>query len=178
MKKLLFLLICLPFLSFSQESSRIPFIDGKVQFDTVMVVKGMTAKEMYINFKLIISDLYVSGKAATDVSDDNALFLVVKGNLLFQHIHSLGMNYDVTLDHSLRFQFKDERMKICFSNLVLNYPGGVVVPYECVMNDCKGVMKYNEKMRQNTNELLINAWTDLLRTISVKLKKATTDDNW
>ncbi|HAH24957.1 MAG TPA: hypothetical protein DCL77_14585 [Prolixibacteraceae bacterium] len=177
MKKLLILFAFLPILSIAQELPTVPLVDGRVQFENVLEIKGKSAKELYSDVKLMISEIYNSGKGVIDASDDEALFIVVKGSLLFSRARALGTNYDVILDHSLKFQFKDERIKICFSNLILDYPGGVIVPMECVLNDCKGVMKYNEKMRRNTLPTLIKTWDDLLKNISEKLKKTSTD-NW
>lgn len=170
MKKLLLLILLIPLFSGAQNATPVPFVDGKVQFETVLEVKNKTAKSLYSDVKLMISEIYKSGKAVIDASDDEGLFIVVKGNTRYPLTDFLGTVY-VTLDHSIKFQFKDERMKIVFSNLVVN-----TIPFECIAEECKGY-KFNKKIRQQHIDQVIGIWDGLQKTILDKLEKSK-NDNW
>jgi len=170
MKKLLLLLFIIPVFAFPQEFKKVPFVDGKVQFDTVLVVNGKSAKELYSDVKLMISEIYNSGKAAIDVADSEGLFIVVKGNTKYPLTDFLGTIY-VNLDHSLKFQFKDGRMKTTMTDLVVS-----TVPFERIAIETKG-FKIPAKIRQQHLTHVIDFWGQLNKTITDKLIKSDSD-NW
>lgn len=170
MKKLLFLIALIPIFTFAQDKIKIPFVDGRVQFDTVLVIKNKSAKELYASTKLIISELYKSGKAAIDIADSEGLFITVKGVTKYPLTDFLGTLY-VNLDHSIKFQFKDGRMKVTMNDLVVS-----TVPFEKIAVESKGY-RYSEKIRQQHNTHVIEFWNQLNQTITDKLKN-TEGENW
>lgn len=170
MKKLLLLLALLPINLIAQELLEIPFVDGKVQFETVLEIKDKTAKELYADVTLLISDIYKSGKAVTDVADDEALFIVVKGITYYPLKDWLGTVQE-KLEHTIKFQFKDERIKITFTNLVV-----YSIPFECIAAECKGY-KFSPNIRKEHTKQVFLIWDDLQKTIIGKLAN-TDNDNW
>lgn len=163
------MILLLPMFVHSQDFQKVPFVDGKVEFDTVIQVKEMSAKELYSRVKLIISEMYNSGKAVIDVSDEG-MFIVVKGITKYPLSDFLGTLY-VNLDHSLKFQFKDERVKITLNNLVVS-----TVPFESIAIETKGY-KFSPKIRQQHIAHVIEFWDMIQQTIISKTAKANTD-NW
>lgn len=170
MKALFSLFILLSLVGSSQDKVKIPFVDGKVQFDTILVVENKTAKDLYSSAKLIISELYNSGKSAIDVAESEGMYITVKGNTRYPLTDFLGTVH-VNLDHSLKFQFKDGRIKITMSNLVVS-----TVPFEKIAVETKGY-KYSDKIRQQHIVHVNEFWSNLNQTITEKLKTSESD-NW
>lgn len=171
MKKLLFVLLC--FLSVNLDAQnpidKIPFIDGKIEFDTIVPVKGKTADQLYSDTKLLISDLYRSGKAAIDVADKDGRFIVVKGMTTYPLKDFLG-TINQKLNHTLTFQFKDGKMKITLTNL-----SDFDIPVECIIRETKGY-RYSPKLREKHAAGVLSVWNELVADITHKLKSEKQDD--
>ena len=170
MKKLLFaLIVIIPLLSIGQNDSIIPFVDGKIKFEKIIDIPGKTAKQLYSDAKLMIADIYRSGKAVVDVADNEALFIVVKGIAQYPLNDGFG-TIQQKLEHTLKLQFKDEKIKITFTDLVVYR-----VNAECIVEPCKG-LRYSQKVRELHKKGILSVWDDLQMTIGNQLKTKT--DNW
>ncbi|WP_299576671.1 DUF4468 domain-containing protein [uncultured Sunxiuqinia sp.] len=167
---LLAVMVVLPFLVKAQSPiDNIPFVDGEVKFETILNVEGSSAESLYADTKLIISDIYKSGKAAIDVSDDDALFIVVKGITYYPFKDWLG-TVAQKLDHTLKFQFKDGRMKVTLFDLEIN-----TIPIECVIRECKGY-RFNKRMRETHAREILKTWENMQSQLISGLEKD--QDDW
>lgn len=120
MKRLLALLLIIPFVSSSQNEMDIDTL--KFNFSEVVQADTMNAKTLYSNAKLFIANAFVSAKDVTQLVDDNSNTLVVKG-LFILPLKDLpyGFSYmkDFTTTFKLQIQAKDNKYKYTLSDLVV-----------------------------------------------------------
>ena len=171
MKKILLTLFAItPIVLFAQNPiEKIPFNDSKIEFEKILEVDGKTANELYSQTKLIITELYKSGKSVIDSYDDDALNIVVKGITYYPLKDWLG-TINQKLEHTLIFQFKDGRVRIRFTDLIVS-----TVPAENIIKDYRK-NKYSNKIREAHAQGILNAWNDIIETLESKYQKNT--DAW
>lgn len=170
MKKLILLLLFIPFLSASQTAiDKIPFVEDIIKFDSIIDINETAANVLYSRTKLIISELYQSGKSAIDTDDANALNIVVKGMTTYPLKDWMG-TIDQKIEYTIIFQFKDNKVRIQFTDLVV-----FSVKAECIIRECKG-LKYSQKVRQAHAEGIINVWNEIKNSYITKIK--IDQNNW
>ncbi len=156
------------FFSFSQKDS-IPFVDGKIQFEKIISIENKTAGELYSQAKLIMSNLYQSGKAAMDSYDDDALYIATKGISYYPLKDWLG-SIEQKLEHTLILQFKDGRVRITFTNLIVS-----TIPAENILGNAKR-NPYGKKIKQSHAQGILNTWNEIESILKSEFNKKT--DDW
>lgn len=170
MKKLLLILwVVMPLFCYSQNYlDSIPFEDDIITFTKIIEFENFSSNQLYNKTKLLISDIYKSGKAVIDIENPNSS-IVVKGISYYPLKDWLG-TVQQKMEHTLKFEFKDEKIRLTYTNLIVS-----TVPAECLIHTCKG-LKYPKKVRIEHAKGIFNSWTEIQNIITTEIKKE--NDDW
>ncbi|MBV9989374.1 MAG: DUF4468 domain-containing protein [Chitinophagaceae bacterium] len=148
MKKVLFGLLCLPYLCLAQgndpetilrqkeeaekirkakevDENRFKFprdSSGQIKYVEVVPVDNASAKDLYSRAKLFIADTYKSGKTVTQLNDDESKTIVVKPAASVTYNEPLGIvRRQGYIDYQLKIECKDNRYRYTIDGLTFKF---------------------------------------------------------
>lgn len=149
-----------------------------VDFTEVVKVDSATAKVLYSNAKLYMANAFVSGKAATQLNDDENFTIVGNGYISVGVSTMLGKKPCGGFDFKVTIQCKDGRYRYSFTGFNHSASGG----------DACGPIEKAKSGNFDVTKKDWNNWKDMVRsqinTTIVDLKKymegsvAATKGNW
>ncbi|WP_158796899.1 DUF4468 domain-containing protein [Pedobacter sp. L105] len=163
MYRLTFLLLLLPFLSFSQTDTTgtgFPFEDGKIVYESAAAVSGLSRDTLYAAAKKWIAHSFADGKFKLEHEDSGtgqiqgsavSLLLVTSSNWLFQ-------TYALELNFSIEILCKDEHYQIRFYGITTksvalgSMTSDVQVPLETLARQMKET-KFKPKQTERNRDM-------------------------
>lgn len=98
-----------------------PFIDGKINYTTILSIDSTTKDNLFIKVKEWAVDSYKSQKSANQAEDKEMGYMAYKGFLKTVLYYKGGIlkgkPYSVDLYHTIKFYIKDNKIKIVFTDL-------------------------------------------------------------
>lgn len=120
MKRLLLILLFIPFISFAQKEMDIDTL--QFNFSEVVQADTLNAKTLYSNAKLFIANAFVSAKDVTQLEDENSNTIVVKGLFVLplkDLPYSFSYMKNFTTSFKLQIQTKDNKFRYTLSDFIV-----------------------------------------------------------
>jgi hypothetical protein len=167
MRRILFLILLVPFYSTSQDLPK--NAEGKVEYVDVIKLDTTHAAALFSNAKIFITNAFKSGKDVTQMEDQEAKTVIGKGNMPVD-IKALGMAWPGRVDFKITIQCKDGRYKYSFSDFVFNYQAGTkgkAFQYGMEEDDHKGLNKKQwDNVKQQVDDTITAAVVDLKKQMA------------
>jgi hypothetical protein len=122
MKKLLICLftVTIATTAFSQSDSLQKNQEGIYEMSEVVNVDSASADDLYSNAKKFVAVHFVSGKAVTQLNDDNSKTVVGKGVMQVSIKPGFGKAIPVNVKYTFTIQAKDGRYKYAIGNFLFH----------------------------------------------------------
>ncbi len=173
MKRLLLILLFIPFISFAQKE--MDFDTLQFNFSEVIQADTLNAKTLYSNAKLFIANAFVSAKNVTQLEDENSNTIVVKG-LFILPLRNMPFSFSYlesfTTTFKLQVQAKDNKYKYTLSDFVVQdnpvESGDLSLPYK------KGKGELAQKQHKKVWDNMKQTAYDYVTGFILNLKKSMT----
>lgn len=184
MKKLAIALLLLPSFCYSQNDSLPKNEKGIIEYTDVVNVSDADAQALYSRAKLFIAKAFVSGKAVTQLNDDDAKQIVANGNFVPVIKLMMGGAGDYGRVHfSITLQCKDGKYRYS----ITGFDHELIMPKQ----NCSGGKLENIKPACGTFYMTKAYWARVkestdknMKTLIAEMKnymtanKTLTSDNW
>lgn len=146
--------------------------DNKVYFEEISEVKGFTSAQIHSSIRAGIAEVYKSSKTVIDLDDKEGGQIFVKGFIVYNATDGI-VSVNCNLYHTVKIYIKDEKVRIVFDNLRLEFSNGDAIPIERYITD-ENLYKPNgkpKKMMQSHKEGVISSWRKINSSLVNSIKK-------
>lgn len=175
MTKLLLFFSLLPVFAFSQTDTLQKNSNGQYEISEVVSVDNTSADDLYSRAKKFVAINFKSGKAVTQLNDDNSKTVVGKGVATMKIKISIGSPVYQPMDYTFTIQCKDNRYKYVISDFLF-YNTGDLKTTKALEDESYWLKnKRAEKMWLDIKEQTTEQMNSL---ISLLKKSMTENNNW
>jgi len=168
--KLVAFLLLLPFAAFSQSDSLPKNAQGIYELTEVVQLDSVSAANLYSRAKKFVAINFNSGKAVTQLNDDNTKTVIGKGVTTALVNPGIGTHVPINVDYTFTIQCKDNRYKYSITDFLVENSTSAKTALE---DDAWQKKKMGRKMFSQIEQHVYSSMTEL----QALLKKSMAEDN-